>query len=105
MRTMTVVTLIAAATMTVFAATQFTLFVVQPIGAIPKGATLVTWRLNSMNFIDSADAWCVRQMDNVNLLCRGLVLGKVAKQDVILVRLPYSETLYLWSTGGTTYGR
>ena len=38
------------------------IFVVQPIGAVPEGRTVVIWRLNTMKFVDSADAWCERQM-------------------------------------------
>jgi hypothetical protein len=99
------VSLIAVAALVLFVATQLTFFVVQPIGALPEGRTLLIWRLNTMRFIDSADAWCERQMGSVKLLCRGVVLGKVAEQDGIIARLPYSETLYLISTGGRTYSR
>lgn len=100
-----VITLIGIAAAVVFAATQLTIFVVQPIGAVPEGRTLLIWRLNTMEFVDSADAWCERQMGGVNLLCRGAVLAKLGKEDVIIVRLPYSEALYLWSTDGHTYSR
>ena len=55
-----VVMLIGMAAAIVFAATQLTLFVVQPIGAVPEGRTVVIWRLNTMKFVDSADAWCER---------------------------------------------
>ena len=41
----------------------------------------------------------------VSLLCRGLILAKIGKEAVVIVRLPYSETLYLWSTDGRTYSR
>jgi hypothetical protein len=87
------------------ASTQVTLFVIQPIGAVPEGRTLVISRLTSLRFIDSADAWCERRFAKVNLLCRGAVIARVAEEANILLRLPYSETLYLWSTGGATYGR
>ena len=105
MKLSVVVMLIGMAAAIIFAATQLTLFVVQPIGAVPEGRTVVIWRLNTMKFVDSADAWCERQMGGVNLLCRGAVLAKLRNEDVIIVRLPYSETLYLWSTGGRTYSR
>lgn len=98
-------TLIVVAAVLLFVTTQLTLFVVQPIGAVPEGRTLVIWRLQTMHFIDSADAWCARKMGGVNLLCRGVVLGRVGSADVILLRLPYSDTLYLWSTGGIRYDR
>ncbi len=83
--------------------TQLTIFVVPPIGAVPEGKTLVILRLNKGDFIDSADAMCEKLQSGVNLLCRGLMLGVVAEKSKILLRLPYSETLYLISTGGTTY--
>lgn len=89
----------------VLAYTQLTIFVVQPIGAIPEGKTLVMSRLNKTKFIDSADAMCQRIQGGVSLLCRGMVLGAVAKNSTVYLRLPYSETLYLMSTGGETFDR
>jgi hypothetical protein len=88
----------------VFVASQITLFVVPPIGAIPEGGTLVILRLNQGKFIDSADAMCVRIQNRVNLLCRGMVLATVANNATVLMRLPYSRTLYGISTGGVEYG-
>ena len=85
--------------------TQLTLFVIPPIGAIPEGKTLVILRLNKTEFIDSADAMCERMQGGVNLFCRGLTLGAVAKNATILVRFPYSSWLYGVSTGGRTYDR
>lgn len=87
----------------ILAYTQLTIFVVQPIGAVPEGRTLIMLRLNKTEFIDSADAMCERIQDGVSLLCRGAVLGAVVKNGTILVRLPYSETLYNISTGGKSY--
>lgn len=86
-------------------ATQLTIFVVQPIGAIPEGRMLVLWRGQKMQFIDSADALCAREMGGVSLLCRMMVLGKIVEVNTIFLRLPYSDTLYLWSTGGARYDR
>lgn len=83
--------------------TQVTLFVVQPIGAAPEGVTLVILRGGQLKFIDSADAVCERGMGGVSLLCRGLVLGTVAENNPVLLRLPYSATLYSISTGGKQY--
>lgn len=54
----------------VVAAQFLTIFVIQPIGALPEGRTLVISRLNTLNFIDSADAWCDRKLGGVSLLCR-----------------------------------
>jgi hypothetical protein len=83
--------------------TQFTIFVVQPIGAVPEGRTLIISKLNGTKFIDSADAMCVRMQGGVSLFCRGMTMAAVAKSAKIYSRLPYSETLYLISTGGKTY--
>lgn len=85
------------------ACTQVTFFVVQPIGALPEGGTLLILRLNDGKFIDSADAMCERIQDGVNLLCRGMVLGAVAENSTVLARLPYSRTLYRMSTDGIEY--
>lgn len=94
--------LLVAALCLVAISSAVTVFVIQPIGAIPNGATLVIWRRENTRFIDSADAVCVRETGGVNLLCRAGVLAGVAKGDLLL-KLPYSHTLYLLSTGGNTY--
>lgn len=83
--------------------TQITLFVIQPIGALPEGKTLVILRLNKTNFIDSADAMCERTTGKVSLLGRSMMLSAVMENSVVLLRLPYSEFLYLKSTGGAKY--
>lgn len=89
----------------VFAYTQLTIFVIQPIGAIPEGKTLVIARLNKTEFIDSADAMCERIQGGVSLMCRMASLAGVAKNSHVFMRLPYSETLYNISTGGKSYDR
>jgi hypothetical protein len=89
-----------------FAATNITVFVVQPIGSLPEGRTVVLWRQSgNLKFLDSADAVCDRAMHGVSLLCRGVTLAAVVKNNPILVRLPYSETLYLASTNGKSWER
>ena len=82
-----------------------TVFVIQPIGAVPDGRTVVITRLTNMNCVDSADAVCDRKFGGVSILCRVAVLGRVAKETSILLRLPYSETLYRISTGGKSFDR
>ncbi len=96
---------IGLALLTLLAYTQLTIFIVQPIGALPEGKTLVMLRLNRTEFIDSADAMCERLQNGVSLLCRGMAMGAVAKNATILMRLPYSEALYNISTGGKSYER
>jgi len=97
---LTVICLLAAS---VIAAQFVIIFVIQPISAVPEGRTVIITRLNTMNFIDSADAWCERNIGSVNLLCRGAVMARVANQTTILMRLPYSSILYEISTNGKTY--
>ena len=86
-------------------ATQITIFVVPPIGALPEGRTLVISRLTNSKFIDSADAMCERIQDGVSLLCRGLILGQIAKVSDIYLRLPYSEMLNSIANEGKVYSR
>lgn len=89
----------------IVASQLFTILAIQPIGAIPDGRTVLMWRTERTKFIDSADAICEREMGGVSLLCRGSVLAALAKENSILLRLPYSETLYSFSTGGKSYDR
>ncbi|MEX1199686.1 MAG: hypothetical protein WEB02_02750 [Methylophaga sp.] len=84
---------------------QLTLFVVQPMGAVPEGRTVVMLRLNKTNFIDSADALCERETGSVSLLCRGMMMAAVVEKSKILLRLPYFHFLYLVSTDGKEYDR
>jgi hypothetical protein len=82
---------------------QVTIFVIQPIGALPEGKTLIISRLDKTNFIDSADGMCERLQGNVNLLCRLAMMGAVANNAKVYARLPYSEWLYSISTEGKIY--
>jgi carbon starvation protein CstA len=105
-RKMRILTLLLALLVVgVLASTQVSLFVLQPIGAVPEGRTLVISRLKGSAFIDSADAMCERMQGGVSLLCRGMVMGAVGKNATVYLRLPYSGTLYQISTGGRTYDR
>lgn len=82
---------------------QVTIFVIRPIGAIPDGKTLIISRMDKTRFIDSADAMCERLQGGVSLLCRGTTLAGISQNATIYLRLPYLESLYLYSTGGKTY--
>jgi hypothetical protein len=82
------------------------IFVIQPIGAIPEGTSIVYWRSGmNMPFISSADGLLEKSGAGVSLLGRGLILAKVAEpiKENEIFRFGYSETLYLWSTGGKSY--
>lgn len=82
------------------------IFVIQPIGAIPEGVTIVYWRFGlNLPFIASADGLLDKTGTGVSLLGRALIIGSIA--DIIkqreLFRLPYCEFIYLCSTGGRKY--
>lgn len=84
------------------------IFVVQPIGAIPEGKTIVFWRLGmDMPFVSSVDGLLEEKGIGVSLLGRAIGLGTLAEpiMDKEIVSFGYSESLYLWSTGGKTYGK
>lgn len=85
-------------------ASQITLFVIPPIGALPEGKTIVITRLEKTKFIDSPDAMCERIQGGVSLLCRGMAMATIANNSEIIARLPYSSWLYEISTGGKNYG-
>jgi hypothetical protein len=70
------------------------IIVIQPMGALPQGVTAVVAGLSDVNLLDSPDAICNRHEGGVSLLCRGREAATIAKHGKILVRLPYSETLF-----------
>lgn len=82
------------------------IFVIQPIGSIPDGATIIYWR-SSLNlpFISSADGLLEESGVGVSLLGRGLFLSKLAEpiKEREICRFGYFETIYLWSTKGIQY--
>lgn len=100
-----IISIAILSTVLLIVSTQITIFVIQPIGAIPEGRTLIIARLNKTEFIDSADAMCERIQGGVSIMCRVLTLGAVASKSTVYARLPYSEFLYNISTNGKTYGR
>lgn len=83
-------------------------FVIQPIGALPEGATIIYWRLG-MNtpFIASADGLIAESGKEVSLLGRGVMLGGLTGtiREREIFRLGYMEAVYSWSTGGRKYER
>jgi hypothetical protein len=81
-------------------------FVIQPIGALPEGATVWYWRYNTgLPFISSADGFLVDNQRGVSLLGRGSVLAALVEPitQLKIASLPYSKTLYLISTGGREF--
>ena len=85
------------------AASQVTIFVIQPLGMLPEGKTLVISRMSNTKFIDSADAICERAKGGVSLFCRIGALGGTLKNAHVFARLPYIHWLYLAANGGKEY--
>ena len=57
-------------------------FTVQPIGALPEGATIIYHsRGSEMPFFSSPDGMCLQMQGSVSLLCRGVALS--AASDLI----------------------
>jgi hypothetical protein len=77
---------------------------VQPIGAIPDGATAIVLRAEGEPFFNSPDALCLERMGGASLLCRSLAMAQ-APTDRILIRLPYQQWAYDFSTGGQRFDR
>lgn len=100
-----IIILVVSAIIFIIIYMQLTIFVIQPIGAVPEGRTLIITRLNKTEFIDSADAMCSRDEGGVSLFCRMIVLGAVMDKSTVIARLPYSSFLYDISTGGKSYNK
>jgi hypothetical protein len=79
-------------------------YTVQPIGALPDGATAIVWRDSGEPFFNSPDALCLERIGAVSLMCRGLAMGQ-APTDRIILRLPYQHWAYTASTGGQEFDR
>lgn len=82
-------------------------FTVQPIGAMPEGATIVYHsRGSELPLFSSPDGLCLQTQGSVSLLCRGVALGAAADiVDRAIIRLPYSHWAYLQSIGGREFDR
>ena len=89
----------------VFSYFRLTIFIVQPIGAIPEGRTIIASRTHFSEFIDSADAMCERKNSGVSLMCRVSMIATFLDATTIYARMPYSEWLYSISTDGKSYSR
>ena len=105
MKKIIIIAIAIIVSVTAFGATQITLFVIPPIGAIPEGKILVIHKLEKTKFIDSPDAMCERLQGGVSLLCRGMSIAAITNNGEIVAQLPYSNFLYEISTGGNQYER
>ena len=76
-----------------FAYAKLGFYSIQPIGAVPEGATVILWRESDEPFFNSADGMCLRRTGSVSLMCRMMAMGASPK-DRILLRLPYQRSLF-----------
>jgi len=89
---------------TIYFGTGF--FVIQPIGAIPEGRTIWYVRMGlNIPFVSSADGMLLKTDTGVSLLGRAMMMSSVIDliDDKILLKLPYSKTLYKISTNGVEF--
>jgi hypothetical protein len=81
-------------------------FVIEPIGALPEGATVWYWRYDTgLPFISPADGLPVDKQGAVSLLGRGFVLAVLVEPitQPKIASLLYSKTLDLISTEGREF--
>lgn len=71
------------------AATQVTVFVIEPFGFVTDGMTLFIPRGEGMGFLESAESYCADRSGPSNYFCQGQILSEVTTDTTILVRVPY----------------
>ncbi|MEJ1239734.1 hypothetical protein WBG78_16475 [Chryseolinea sp. T2] len=84
----------------------FGFFIVQPIGKLKDGSTILYFRLGANGrFISSIDGVLLDNSEDINLVSRMFVLGKLGKvvNERKVASFPYSNTLYLISTNGKDF--
>lgn len=97
---------IAAVILALIGYFSFGVFVIQPIGAIPDGATIVYFRLGlNLPLVSSADGLLLEKTGSVSLFGRGMMMAALSKPIIArkVIALPYSRTLYLISTDGAEF--
>ena len=83
-------------------------FIVQPIGAVPEGSTVVYYRVGTnLPFLTSADGWLIDQEREVSLFARAMAISTIINSigDKKIFSLPYFESLYLLTTGGRKFSK
>lgn len=80
-------------------------FAVQPIGAIPEGATFIMWKKGKMSTFESPDGLCIKVTGGVSLMCRSMMLRAAMDDRAVLFKMPYIKSIYLKSTGGKEFDR
>ena len=81
------------------------IYVIQPIGAIPDGISILYFRLGlNLPYFSSADCFLMDNVGSVSLLSRAAAMGQILEliEDRIIVRLPYMDFVYRISMKGVT---
>ncbi|MGI9728180.1 hypothetical protein [Klebsiella pneumoniae] len=89
----------------IFVYTSISFFAVQPIGAIPEGATFIMWKKGKMSTFESPDGLCIKVTGGVSLMCRSMMLRTAMDDRAVLFKMPYIKSIYLKSTGGKEFDR
>ena len=77
-------------------------YTIQPIGAVPEGATWLVWRNSGEPFFNSADSASLSRTGSVSLLSRGFALRDAPKERII-AKLSYWRFAYMQSTGNREF--
>lgn len=81
------------------------IYVVQPIGAIPDGISILYFRPGlNLPYFSSADGFLLENVGSVSLLSRAAAMGQIFGliEDRIIVRLPYMDFAYRISMKGVS---
>ncbi len=81
-------------------------FVIQPLGAIPEGITIMYFRFGMKTpFITSPDGILIDNGQGISLFGRIAALGSFAEiiKERRILNMPYSRAMYLLSTGGKEF--
>ena len=100
--------IIAISTLVIVLLGYFSLgiFVVQPMGAIPDGGSVLYVRLGTnLDFFESPDSLSEKSTGKVSLFGRAMAAVAFMKniENKIIIKLPYFNIFYFLSTGGTEY--
>lgn len=79
---------------------------IQPLGMLPDGITIWYFRNGTeLPFITSPDGLSLQKNGNLTLISRMAAISALtdAVENKIILRLPYSKTLYKISTGGKEF--
>jgi hypothetical protein len=108
-----IIVIVASVLLAIILYKSIGLYVIQPIGVIPDGVTVVYLRWSplepdkylSVPFIESTDGQLLRTSGEVSLFARVIAMGTFMKliENRILLKLPYFESFYLISTKGTRF--